>query len=222
MKSVYLLLVGIHLLISVTGSLSKQVPLPPKYDEAVLKTLFDDFMEVTDPLLISKEYPEAVRKLLSGDSEKQIEAVRALAETGEVEAIPWLLPFLESEDKTLRIWAGSSLEKLVSSHVLKRRDMTRPDVVLIRSLRPEEKDLRPVAWIVLQMFRKTDDGNTHAYAASMTRYLGLHEFERELEQCLESKHPAVANKAKWALESLSQQKEYEEETSNKAIDSDKK
>ena len=46
------------------------------------------------------------------------------------------------------------------------------------------------------------------------RYLGLHEFEIELKQCLESKHPAVANKAKWALESLEQQKEYEKGTSS--------
>jgi len=63
--------------------------------------------------------------------------------------------------------------------------------------------------LVLDMFREMDDGNTHAYAASMARYLGLHEFERELEHCLESRHPAVVNKAKWALESLERQKEYD-------------
>jgi len=39
------------------------------------------------------------------------------------------------------------------------------------------------------MFRKPDDGNTHAYAASMARYLGLADFERELQQCLDSRHP---------------------------------
>jgi hypothetical protein len=52
------------------------------------------------------------------------------------------------------------------------------------------------------MFRKPDDGNTHAYAASITRYLEVKEFEDELRRCLNSKHPAVSQKAKWALESL--------------------
>jgi hypothetical protein len=43
----------------------------------------------------------------------------------------------------------------------------------------------------------------------MARYLGLHEFEKELELCLKSPHAAVADKARWALESLERQKEYE-------------
>ena len=200
-----------------TNLFAKQAPLPPKYDTIVLKKQFDVFMETLDPLLISKEYPGAVRKLLSSDPEKQLQAVRTLAETGEVEVIPWLLPFLESENESLRIWTGTSLNKLVSSYVLKRRDMSRSGDVLIGPLRPKDKDLRPLAWIVLKMFRKADDGNTHAYAASMTRYLGLDKFERELEQCLKSRHPAVANTAKWALESLERQKEYEKGASNKSL-----
>ena len=200
-----------------TSLFAKQVPLPPKYDEAVLQKDFDAFMESLDMLTVSKDYPKAVRKLLSGDPKKQIQAVKTLAETGEIEVIPWLLLFLEAENKNLRIWTGASLEKLVSSHVLKRRDKDMPEVVLIKPLRPEDRDLRPLAWVVLKMFRKSDDGNTHAYAASMARYLGLHKFERELEQCLESRHPAVSNKAKWALESLRRQKEYEKRASNKRI-----
>jgi hypothetical protein len=210
-----MLLTGMCIGLSATSLFAKQVSSPPKYDEAVMKKDFDAFMESVDMLTVSKDYPKAVRKLLSGDPEKQIQAVRTLAATGEIEVIPWLLPFLEAENKNLRIWTGSSLEKLVSSHVLNRRDINMPDFVLIKSLRPGDRDLRPLAWVVLKMFRKPDDGNTHAYAASMTMYLGLHEFERELQQCLESSHPAVSDKAKWALESLERQKEYEKATSNK-------
>ena len=209
------MLTGICTVLSGTGMFTQQVPLPPKYDEVVLKRDFDAFMESLDMLTVYEDYPTAVRKLLSGNPEKQTQAVMTLAETGEIEVIPWLLLFLDAEDRNLRMWTGSSLEKLVSSYVLKRRDMTRTEAVLIRPLRPEEKDLQPLAWIVLKMFRKQDDGNTHAYAASMARYLGLDEFERELEHCLESRYPAVANKAKWALESLERQKEYENETSDK-------
>jgi len=196
---------------------ARQVAPPPLYDTAVLKKQFDTFMETLDPLVISKEYPGAVRKLLSSDLEKQLQAVRTLAETGGIEAIPWLLPFLESENKSLRIWTGASLNKLVSSYALKSRDLSRPEAVLIGPLHPKDKDLRPLAWIVLKMFRKPDDGNTHAYAASMARYLGLNKFKRELEQCLTSGHPAVVNKAKWALESLERQEAYEKGASDKSL-----
>lgn len=166
-------------------------------------------MATLDYLSVSRDYPKAVRKLLSGNTGKQLEAVRTLVATGEIEVIPWLLPFLEYGNNPLQIWTGASLDQLVSAHVLKRRDMGRPDVVLIRPPQAQDRDLRPLAWVILKMFRRPDDGNTHAYAASMTRYLGLYEFRRELERGLQSRHPAVSNKAKWALESLARQKEYE-------------
>jgi len=203
------LFAGFCLLFSPPGLPAKQLPLAPLYDEAVLKKEFDGFMASLDFLVISKDYPMALRKLLSSNPEKQIQAVKTLAQTGEIEVIPWLLPFLDSENINLRIWTAASLDRLVSSNVLKRRDMSRPEAVVIRPLQVEDKDLRPIAWVVLKMFRKPDDGNTHAYAATMTRYLGLHIFKRELEQCLNSQHPAVANKARWALASLERQKEYE-------------
>ncbi len=209
-----MLLTGVCIVLSGVGMGAKQVPPPPKYNEAVLKKGFDAFMESVDMLAVSKDYPKAVRKLLSGDPEKQIEAVKTLAETGEIEVIPWLLPFLESENNDLRIWTGASLDTIVSLDVLKRRDKNMPGYVVIKPLGAGDRDLRPLAWVVLKMFRKPDDGNTHAYAASMARYLGLHEFESELKQCLESLHPAVSGRAKWALKSLERQKEYEKATSN--------
>ena len=91
-----MLLTGMCIVLSGAGLFAKQVRPPPKYDEAVLKKGFDAFMESVDMLVISKDYPKAVRKLLSGDPEKQIQAVKTLAETGEIEVIPWLLPFLEA------------------------------------------------------------------------------------------------------------------------------
>ncbi|MHC4574846.1 MAG: HEAT repeat domain-containing protein [Planctomycetota bacterium] len=209
-----ILLAGICVVLSGTAAFSKQMPPAPKYDEAVLKHEFYEFIGAMDFLTVTRDYPKAIRKLLSGDPNKQIEAVKTLAETGESEVIPWLLPFLEADSNSLRIWTGASLEKLVSSCVLKRRDKTIGEVVVIKPLRPGDKDLRPLAWVVLKMFRKPDDGNTRAYAASMARYLGLYEFERELKHCLKSKHPAVSNKARWALESLERQKEYEKRTSD--------
>jgi len=189
----------------------EQITFPPKYDEVVLQRQFDEFISSLDYLKVSKDYPEAIRKLLSGNPKKQNEAVRTLAETGEIEVIPWLLPLLDSDNNDLRIWTGASLEKLVSSYVLKRRDMSEPQEVVIKPLGPEDKDLRPLAWIVLKMFRKPDDGSTQAYAAEMTRYLELYEFEAELKECLNSKHPGVKNKAELAIASLELRKKVEED-----------
>lgn len=181
---------------------------PAAYDENALREEFYAFVASLDVMAVSRGYPKAVEKLLSGDPEKQVEAVKTLAETGEMEVIPWLLPFLEADDRHVAISAALSLEKLVSTYVLKRRDMSEPGGVLIKPLGCGDRDLRPLAWIVLKMFRRPDDGSTHAYAATMTRYLELHEFEGELRQRLESRHPAVSNKAKWALAALARQQAY--------------
>ncbi|MDA3872693.1 MAG: hypothetical protein PF795_01890 [Kiritimatiellae bacterium] len=105
----------ITLLLTSTGAMGIQTSLPPKYDESVLKEQFHEFMAKLDPLIISRDYPGAIRNLLSSDLSEQIVAMKILSETGEVEVIPWLLPFLESENRNLRSSAGLSLNKLVSS-----------------------------------------------------------------------------------------------------------
>jgi hypothetical protein len=51
------------------------------------------------------------------------------------------------------------------------------------------------------MLDRPDDGNTHAHAV-MIRYLELREFMPELRTIPQSRHPAVSDKAKWALEEL--------------------
>ncbi|HYT89953.1 MAG TPA: hypothetical protein VEL76_14700, partial [Gemmataceae bacterium] len=66
----------------------------------------------------------------------------------------------------------------------------------------DDLDLRPLAWLVVRMLNRPDDGNTHAYAAVLIRYLELREFTPELRQLLQSRHPAVRDKAKWALAEL--------------------
>ena len=179
-----------------------QKALPPKYDEADLKKRYEAFLLELDYVKVATDYPKAVKDLLSGNSARQVAAVQILGDTGEVAVIPWLVPLLDSEDPSLRIWAGGSLDKVISACALKRRDRTQPDRIALRPPGPGELDLRPLAWIALRMFHQPDDGNTHAYAASITRYLEAREFEGELRRCLQSRHPAVSEKAKWALQSL--------------------
>jgi len=183
-------------------ALAEQKALPPKYDEAALKKRYETLLIELDYVKVAADYPKVIKHLLSDDSAKQVTAVKMLGETGEPTVVPWLVPFLDSEDTSLRIWAGSSIDKVIAACALKRRDRTQPDRVVLRPPGVGELDLRPFAWLALKMFRKPDDGNTHAYAASITRYLEVREFEDELRRCLQSSHPAVSEKAKWALQSL--------------------
>jgi hypothetical protein len=182
--------------------LADQKALPPKYDETELKKQYDAFLLNLDYVKIANDYPKTIKDLLSDVPDRQAKALRELSETSEPSVIPWILPFLDSEDGLLKISAGSSIEKVVSNCALRRRDRTHSDRVVLRPLAVGDLDLRPLGWVALKMFRKPDDGNTHAYAASVTRYLEIREFEDELRNCLKSKHPAVSEKAKWSLESL--------------------
>ena len=59
-----------------------------------------------------------------------------------------------------------------------------------------------MAWVILNMLRKSDDGNTHSYAANMIGYLGLEDFDGELRKLQKSRHPAVTRAARNALEML--------------------
>lgn len=181
---------------------ARQLALARKYDEAVLKKQYQEFISSLDYVAVAKDYPKLVKDLLSADSPCQMTAIRTLAMTGDPRIIPWIVPFLDGEDRSLGIGAGSCIEKIVSTYVLRRRDMSQPGKVVLKPLAKGDLDLKPIAWIALKMFRKNDDGNTHAYAASITRYLEVKEFEDELRGCLKSQHPAVRDRALGALESL--------------------
>ena len=149
--------------------------------------------------VIRQHYPEAVRKLDSTDPKEVIVGLRILAATGEPAAIPWIVPHLESDNADVRISTGGCLENLVSGHELKRRDYRHSDRIVIKPPGPNDLNLKPVGWAILKMLRKPDDGNTHAYAATMIGYLGLREFEGELRTLLKSRHPAVTRAARNAL-----------------------
>lgn len=183
---------------------------PPVYNEQALKDDYHRFLGSLDAMAFSEGYPAAIQELMSGETHRQMQALQTLAGTGRLDAIAWIVPHLDSPDPQLRIRAGESLDRIVEHHVLQRRDLAHPDVILIRPLTPGDPDLRPLAWIILQMFRAPDDGNTHAYAAAMTRYLELTQFRPELIEALDSPHHAVRQRAAWAIDSLDRQIDYNE------------
>lgn len=170
--------------------------------EVELRKSYDSFVDSLDTIKIVREYPKAIQNLLSPDPTKKITGLAILSASGEIEVIPWIVPHLDSSNSSVKIWAGSHLEKLVSSIILKRRNRENPSRVIINPLRSQDIDFRPLSWVIYQMLQNSDDGNSSAYAAIMIGYIGLKEFEIELRQLLESRHPAVSNAAKSALEML--------------------
>lgn len=176
--------------------------------EAALKRRYDAFVESLDHRKLAEDYPGAVRNLDSPDPKKQIVGIKTLAATEEVAAIPLIVPFLDSEDRGVRIYAGQALDALVATHQLKRRDKSQPEKVVILPPGPGDIHLEPMSWVILKMLQKPDDGNTHAFAANMIGYGGFDEYQPELRELLKSRHPAVTTAARRALEMLgaSQQK----------------
>lgn len=177
-------------------------PLIAETKELTAEARYNSFVQGLDTGRIARGYPEAVKKLDSTDPKSQIHGMKTLAATGDIAAIPFIVPFLDSNDSYVRIRAGVALKQLVSSHELKRRDMNHPGKIVIKPRGPNDTDLRPLGWVIGKMLKKPDDGNTHAYAATMIGYLGLKEYETHLQQLLKSRHPAVQNAAKHAMDVL--------------------
>jgi hypothetical protein len=76
--------------------------------------------------------------------------------------------------------------------------MTQPGKVVIKPPGPNDIDLRPIAWLILKMFR-TSDPSVRSYAANMAGYLSLCEFEGELRHMVNSRHPAESRAARSAM-----------------------
>ena len=193
----------INLLITYNAVAQEQKFLESKYDEAELKITYTNFIDSLDPVIFISHYPKAIKNLLSANYENQKLGLRTLKEIQEIEIIPWLIPFLDSKDSYVRIEAVMAISNLVVYHTLKRRDSNIPERVVIKPMTLNDTDLRPLAWLILQMLRLPDSNpNLRSYAATMTGYLNLQIFELEIKMLLDSKHPAVVNSAKYAIELL--------------------
>ena len=184
-----------------------------RHDEQALKQRYDAFVESLDHRKLAEDYPGAVRDLDSPDPKKQIIGIKTLAATEEVAAIPLIVPFLDSEDRGVRIYAGQALNALVATHQLKRRDKSQSEKVVILPPGPGDIDLKPVSWVILKMLQVPDDGNTHAFAANMIGYGGFDEYEPELRKLLDSRHPAVTTAARRALKMIGAAEDGKDETS---------
>lgn len=172
----------------------------PIFSEAEGQKSYERFVDGLDTLKITTQYPKAVRDLLSGSAPRQKAALEVLGASGEIEAIPWIVSYIDAPDREVSTWAALSLEKFVSSTILRERrshaDLGR---VVINPLGPNDSDFRPLAWVIYHMLKRDD---TRGYAATMVGYIGLREFEFDLEGLLTSRHPAESNSAMGALETL--------------------
>jgi hypothetical protein len=157
------------------------------------------FLATLNPAKIEADYAGAVRKIRSANPDEREKGLQLLGNCDEIDAIALIVELLDSEDRSTRIDAGAALDNLVTSHELKRRDMSQGDKIVLLPRSPEDVDLRPLAWLILKMMRALDDGNTAAYAATMAAYLGLTELKSDLEKLLKSQHRAVSDTAADAL-----------------------
>lgn len=171
---------------------------PQRDNEKAFKQKYDAFVETLDVGRISRDYPKALQNLDSLDPKTKLAGIKTLGATGKVEVIPWLAPFVDAKETDVRIYAALSIFQVVTSHELERRDMTQPGKVVIKPPGPNDIDLRPIAWVILKMFRTTEP-NLRSYAASMAGYLSLCEFEGELRQMVNSRHPAESRAARSAM-----------------------
>jgi hypothetical protein len=172
------------------------------HDEAALKQAYDAFVESLDHRSLAKDYPKAVQNLDSTDPKIQVAGIQTLAGNGSVEAIPWIVPLLDSNSHHVRLYASLGVYAIVASYETNRRDKRHPERVVILPPGPGDVDLKPMAWVIVKLLRHSDDGNISAHAARMIGLLGLREFETDLRQLLKSRHPAVTRAARWALDML--------------------
>src|SRR5262245_12085132 len=98
-------------------------------DGPKLKENCERLLASLNPQDVSGQHPRVVAALKAQDSATKIEALRALAQTADPHALPLLVPHLESEDPSVRIWAGAAVSQLVEHHTLRRRDPKFPDRV---------------------------------------------------------------------------------------------
>jgi len=171
-------------------------------DEDRLHEDYISFLNGLDATKIEENYRGAVLNIKSEEPDKQKHGLAVLGASGEVDAIAWIVPLIDSENRDVKIQAGLALDKIVSGYELRRRDPSKPDRIVILPRSASDIDLRSLAWIILKMMRVTDDGSIPAYAATMAGYLGLSDFVPELERLLTSRHPSVSNSAKSALSVL--------------------
>jgi hypothetical protein len=189
------------------GSAAEQTAAIPKYNETKMEKQCDEFVQSLDSLKIAHDYPQVIQNLFAVDPQRQIIGLKTLGEKNNLNAIPWIIIFLDSDNKEVKIYAGSALNQLVSSYTLRRRDMRHPDRIVIKPLGKNDVDLRPLAWVILKMLQNSENGNLQSQAAEMAGYLNLEYFEEELRLLKKSKYPAVVNSAQWALEMLANSKE---------------
>jgi hypothetical protein len=191
--------------ISLASNSTSQQSLPlPKYNETKMQERCAKFLQSLNPMQVARDYPKAIENLFSFDQTKMNIGLKTLKETNDPNVIPWIILLLDYNDDLerqhpipVKIQASVTLRDLISSYTLKRRDMSIPTRVVIKPLAKNDLDMRPLAWIVLKMIRKTGDQSTGAWIAG---YLNLTYFDEELQ--LLSKSSPGGNNAGFALDML--------------------
>lgn len=170
------------------------------YKEDSLYKVYTSFIDSLNPSSLVLDYPKAIEYLLSVEVENQVRGIRILGETESPDILPWLIMKLDSKHTEVKVQAFFAIEQLVVNSILKHRASNSKSAIRV--------DYSALSWLILKHLRHYDNHpNESGYAATMAGYLKLKIFQAEVEELLNSKHPAVVNSAKYALIELTDEDE---------------
>src|SRR5215831_48030 len=93
-----------------------------RHNQEKLKKDYENLLASLKPQNAAGQHARAVEALKRQDAKPKIEALIILARTGDPNALPLMVPHLESQDPVVRVWAGAAVSQLVEQYTLHRRD----------------------------------------------------------------------------------------------------
>lgn len=169
-----------------------QIGLPERLpsDKATWIEAYLRFSQSLDVGGFALDYPKTIRDLRSELRADRLRALAACGASEDLRSIPFIVAQLYHSETEVQVWAGVALDKLVSAYELRRRDHSHPERISLLPRGPDDTDLSPLRWIVVEMLY-SGDPNLQAQAATMAGYIGLSDLESILRAAHSSRHPAT-------------------------------
>ncbi|MEZ5977696.1 MAG: hypothetical protein R3F34_05700 [Planctomycetota bacterium] len=165
---------------------------------------FGALAEHLDVARFAAGYPALVARLRSDDERDRLVALKMLAGTDELAALPFVVEVMfVADDAETRAWAAAAFQAIVTTYRIRRRDPSRTDGVFFLPPDEEDVDLAPLAGVVEDMLELgEDDPNVASSALVVIGFLGFESFRACVDELSTSDRPAVANSALLALSFL--------------------
>lgn len=170
-------------------------------DKTVWMEDYTKFSQSLDVGGFALDYPKTIRDLRSNQRTDRLRALAVCRESEDLRSIPFIVAQIYYTDPEVQTWAGVALDTLVSHYELRRRDMSHPERVTLLPRGSAHIDLRPLRWIVVEMFY-SGDSSLQSQASTMAGYIGLSDLEPMLRAVHKSRHPATYTAIEHAFDLL--------------------